>query len=152
MTTLTSHSLLATGLDAFQSPATRMMAWMVGLLIVAGVIWGIAALADLRQRPHKVQLKPILAKQLGSVFEEICDAQGLSAKQQQILREGAAALNLKTPALLFVDSSLLGTLASSDREDAGEFLKLAGLLFAAKAEYSDSEEAHSQRTNEAVTA
>jgi hypothetical protein len=151
MTTPTSHSLLSAGLDAFQSPEARMMAWLVGLLIVAGAVWGTAVLAELRRRTHKGQLKPVPAKQNSNVFDEICDAQGLSAKQQQLMREGAAALNLTTPALLFVDSSLLGTLASSDREAAGEYLKLAELLFTATAKSSDAEDANSKRANEAVT-
>lgn len=74
-----------------------------------------------------------------SVFDDLCTAQGLSDQEKQQLQDGAATLELKNPALLFVDATLLEKLASSGTENAVDFLELADRLFLDDNESTDLE-------------
>ena len=125
---LYSDFLLAAKPGLLDSPSARIVAWVVGLLVVGGADWGAAIVSGAMRRKERAKAAST-AKKPKDVFDEICIAQGLSPEEKRQLLGGAAILNLTSPSLLFVDSGLLNKLATSDRSDAGEFRKLADRLF-----------------------
>lgn len=125
---LSSDFLLAANDGFLQSQSTRTVAWVIGLLVVMGTAWGAAAIAGSIRRKKRAEQSSKKSKPKG-VFDEICSAHQLLPEEKRQLLRGAAVLDLVSPALLFVDSGLLNQLTTSDREDAGEFRKLADRLF-----------------------
>ena len=141
--------ILAANVGFFESPTIRVAAWVIGLLVVLGTAWGASIISGRMRRKERAKqsVRPPKPK---DVFDEICAAQGLSPEDKRQLLGGATILNLPSPALLFIDSGLLNQLADSDREDAGEFRKLAAKLFPAEAGPSDSDIADLTETPAAV--
>ncbi len=127
-TFLYSDFLLAAQDSLLESQFARTLAWVLGLLVVLGTAWGASVISGSMRRKER-ENQSTKTPRTKDVFDEICTAQGLSDEEKYQLRGGAAVLNLMSPALLFVDSGLLNQLATSDREDAGEFRKLADRLF-----------------------
>lgn len=128
MTLLLSNSLLAAKTGFLESPSARIGAWIVGLIVVLGAAWGAAIIAGaIRRKERAKQSKS--SKKPKDVFDEICQAHGLSLQEKRQLRGAATILDLASPALLFVDSGLLSKLASSDHDDADAFRQLADRLF-----------------------
>lgn len=128
-TTLLSSDFLLAAKDGFlESQSARTVAWVLGLLVVMGTAWGASAISGSIRRKERAKQASKKSKPK-DVFDEICSAHGLSPEEKRQLLGGAAVLNLVSPALLFVDSGLLNQLATSDREDAGAFRKLADRLF-----------------------
>ena len=123
-----SSYLLAGETGYFHSPAARAVAWVVGIFLVLGTAWGASVVSDSIKRKKRAR-EAAEAKRRRTVFDEICSAQQLTPQEKRQLLDGAAILELQSPSLLFVDSGLLRKLASSDREDAGEFQNLALRLF-----------------------
>ncbi|MBL6704791.1 MAG: hypothetical protein ISQ06_01670 [Planctomycetaceae bacterium] len=144
-----SNQLFAAETALLQSSSARTVAWILGLLIVLGTAWGASVISGSMRNKKRSQQAKRQAKP-ADVFDEICQAQGLSDEEKRQLRDGAAILNLLAPALLFVDSSLLNKLATSDRDDAGEFRKLADRLFPPEASPSESDLAELTQTPTAV--
>lgn len=130
--------ILAANVGFLESPTTRVVAWVIGLLVVLGAAWGAAIVSGSKRRKKQAKQS---AKQPESkdVFDEICAAQGLLPEEKRQLLGAATTLELASPALLFVDSGLLNQLSASDRKDAGEFRKLAGKLFPAATGPSEEE-------------
>ncbi|MFT5326817.1 MAG: hypothetical protein ACI8P0_004700 [Planctomycetaceae bacterium] len=121
---LYSDFLLAARSGLLDSPSARIVAWIVGLLVVIGAAWGAAIVSGaMRRKAARTAKKP------KNVFDEICMAQGLSPKEKRQASRAAAILKLSSPSLLFVDSGLLTQLATSDRDDAADFRKLSDRLF-----------------------
>tara|TARA_R110002072_G_scaffold173600_2_gene328435 strand:- start:233689 stop:234150 length:462 start_codon:yes stop_codon:yes gene_type:complete len=121
-----------------QSSSARTVAWILGLLVVLGTAWAASSIAESVRRNERKKQQNGPAK-TRDVFEEICQAQDLSVDEKKQLLAGAAILNLLSPALLFVDSSLLSKLAASDRDDAAEFRNLADRLFPPETSPSESD-------------
>ncbi|MDA0807578.1 MAG: hypothetical protein O3B68_06250 [Planctomycetota bacterium] len=144
-----SNQLFAAETALLQSSSARTVAWILGLLIVLGTAWGASVISGSMRNKERAQQAKRQTKP-ADVFDEICQAQGLSAEEKRQLRDGAAILNLLAPALLFVDSSLLNKLATSDRDDAAEFRKLADRLFPPEASPSESDLAELTQTPTAV--
>ena len=120
------------------SSKARIVAWILGLIVVVGTAWGASIVSgSMRRKERAMQRKG--ATKTSNVFDEICQAQRLSADEKRQLLGGAAILNLHSPALIFIDSCLLNKLATSDRDDAAEFRKLSDRLFPADASPSDSD-------------
>jgi hypothetical protein len=128
MTLLLLDSLLAARTGFLGSPSARIGAWMVGLIVVLGAAWGASIISGAMRRKQRAK-QSTSSKKCKDVFDEICQAHGLSSEEKRQLRGAATILDLLSPALLFVDSGLLNKLATSDRDDAGEFRKLANRLF-----------------------
>lgn len=129
---LYSDFLLAAKPSLLDSSPARIAAWIVGLLVVIGAAWGAAIYFGAMRRKERAlaaSKSPGKAKKPKDVFGEICMAQGLSPEEERQLLEGAAILKPSSPSLLFVDSGLLNKLATSGRDDAGDFRKLADRLF-----------------------
>ncbi|MFT5095538.1 MAG: hypothetical protein ACI93T_004385 [Porticoccaceae bacterium] len=138
MTLLFSTSLLAAKTGFLESPSPRVGAWVVGLIVVLGAAWGAAIVSGAMRRKERAKQSKT-SKKPKDVFDEICQAQGLTPADKHQLLGGATILNLPSPALLFVDSGLLNKLAPSDRDDAGEFRKLADRLFPPDSAPSESD-------------
>ncbi|NQV28392.1 MAG: hypothetical protein HQ518_28910 [Rhodopirellula sp.] len=135
---LLSTSLLAAEFELLRSPAARGVAWVVGLVSVVGAAWLASIVAgSIKRRTRAKQIST--SKQSANVFDEICDAQGLIREEKRQLLDAATLLELPAPALLFIDSGLLNKLATSGRDDAGEFKKLADRLFPPAALLSESD-------------
>ena len=130
--------ILAANVGFFESPTARAVAWVIGLLVVLGAAWGASVVSGAIRRKERAKQSAKQPKPK-DVFDEICAAQGLSPEEKRQLLGGATILNLLSPALLFVDSGLLNQLAASDREDAGEFRKLADKLFPTEAGPSEAD-------------
>lgn len=138
MTLLLSDSLLAAKTGFLESPSARIGTWVVGLIVVLGAAWGAAIITGaMRRKERAKQIK--VSKKPKDVFDEICQAQGLTQEDKRQLLGGATILNLPSPALLFIDSGLLNKLATSDRDDAGEFRKLADRLFPPESNPTESD-------------
>lgn len=120
------------------SSKARIVAWTLGLLVVLGTAWGASAISESMRRKERARRKKAAAN-TKDVFEEICLAQELSVAEKRQLLGGAAILNLHSPALLFIDSSLLSKLAKSDCDDSAAFRKLSDRLFPANARPSKSD-------------
>lgn len=125
---LLAGPFLAVEFEFLRSPSVRIVAWVIGLVLVLTVAWGASVICDKVKR-HKRSRRDSAGRKPQSVFDEICDAQGLSEDQKQRLLAGAEILELHSPSLLFIDSGLLNRLASSDDESAAEFEELAARLF-----------------------
>lgn len=138
MTLLLSDSLLAARTGFLESPSARIGAWVVGLIVVLATAWGAAIISGAMRRKEQAKQSKS-SNQPKDVFGEICQAHGLTQEDKRQLLGGATILNLPSPALLFVDSGLLHKLATSDRDDAGEFRKLADRLFPPEANPTDSD-------------
>jgi hypothetical protein len=137
-TLLYSDLLLAAKDSLLESQSARTGAWILGLLVVLGTAWGASLISGSTRRKERAKQSTKTPKSK-DVFDEICTAHGLSVEEKHQLRDGAAILNLVSPASLFVDSGLLNQLASSDREDAEEFRKLADRLFPRDANPSEAD-------------
>ena len=125
---LTCDVLLAAKDGLLQSEWGRTVAWILGLIVVMGTAWGASTIAgSIRSKGRARQ--PSKTPEPKDVFEEICDAHGLSLEEKSQLLAGTVSLNLESPALLFVDSGLLNQLATSERGNAGGFRMLADPLF-----------------------
>ena len=125
---LTCDVLLAAKDGLLQSEWGRTVAWILGLIVVMGTAWGASAIAGSIRRKGRAR-QPSKTPEPKDVFEEICDAHGLSPEEKRQLLDGAFFLNLESSAMLFVDPGLLNQLANSERVDAGEFQMLADRLF-----------------------
>lgn len=125
---LLAGSLVAAEMRFLQSPALRIVAWIIGLTVVLTAAWGASIVCDRAKRWKRNQVSNA-AKKPKSVFDEICAAQGLSVSEQQQLLAGAEILKLHSPSLLFIDSGLLNKLAMSDSDTADDYRRLANRLF-----------------------
>lgn len=133
-----ADSLFAAEPGLLGSPAVKVIAWIVGLLAVLGIAWGASTAIDAisnRQRRNKAS-----QPSAGNVFDDLCIAQNISDDTKRLLHEGAAELQLDSPATLFVDSGLLKKLAASDREDASDFGELVEQLFPSATKPTDVEQ------------
>jgi hypothetical protein len=146
---LYSDFLLAAKPGFLESPSARIVAWIVGLLVVMGAAWGVTIVSGSMRRKEQAKAAS-LARKPKDVFDEICIAQGLSPEEKRQLLSGATILNLTSPSLLFVDSGLLTQLATSDRDDAGEFRKLTDRLFPPDSMPSESDLGEPAETPAAV--
>ena len=125
---LSCDFLLAAKNGLLQSEWGRTVAWILGLIVVMGTAWGASSIAGSIRRKGRAR-QPSKIPEPKDVFEEICAAHELPPEEIRQLLAGAVSLNLKSPALLFVDSGLLNQLATSERGNAGEFRMLADRLF-----------------------
>jgi hypothetical protein len=149
-TTLLSSDFLLAGNDGLlESQFVRIVAWILGLLVVLGTAWGASAISGsiCRNERAKPSAEPPRSE---DVFDEICTALGLPLNEKRQLLDGASVLNLTSPALLFVDSGLLNQLAAADNEDSGEFRKLADRLFPPDAIPSEADLAELTKSTEST--
>ncbi len=138
MTLLLSDSLLAAKTGFLESPSARVGAWVVGIIVVLIAAWGASMIAGAMRRKERAKQSKSSRKPK-DVFDEICQAHGLSLQEKRLLRGAATTLDLPSPALLFIDSGLLSKLASSDHDDADAFRKLADRLLPPEANPTDSD-------------
>ncbi|MDX1970144.1 MAG: hypothetical protein SFV23_23420 [Planctomycetaceae bacterium] len=115
--------------DAVAEASAGLPKWgyvlLFGLAIL--IVWGVLYLWERRN----LWLQRTQATEHRTLFDQLCDAQELSAADRERLQSHARRLQLADPSLLFIDPRILESLAASDPRDHFIGVQIFGSLFEA---------------------
>lgn len=131
---LCTDAAIATG-GMFQSATTRRIAWVIGIVVLAGVSWALYFVTDRRKKRRRANDSGTKER---SVFDELCVRHGLKEMDRRLLKESAEQLSV-APASLFVSPTHLQS--QFDRDNGDAYRALVNRLFPPSADEVETGEA-----------